>query len=162
MNISIEIEGIDKVLRNFSKIEASLMNPREVLKEYALIFMPDIQEQFASGGREFGKAWPKLRPVTIVKKVKQGFPPIPLVKTGRMKGSFSYQVRTRSLAHMTPGYIPTGLLTVFNPTPYFKFHQLGTSRIPQRIMLRFDEVRQNLAISLYIGWIKRILRPYIK
>lgn len=160
--ITIEIIGDKKVLANFSKVEKDLMSPRWFLNEYALIYMPTIQEQFASGGREFGTPWPYLKPRTIIRKVKEGFPPIPLVRTGKMRGNFRYQVRTASLAQQTPGYIPTGLLTIFNPTPYFFVHQLGTSKIPQRIMLRFDEVRKRLAFSLFVGWIKRVVYKHFK
>ncbi len=160
--ITIEISGDKRVLANFSKVEKDLMNPRSVLTEYALMYMPAIQEQFASGGRQFKTPWPYLKPITITRKVKEGFPPIPLVRTGKMKSNFRYQVRTAALASKTPGYIPTGLLTIYNPTPYFKYHQLGTSKIPQRIMLRFDEVRKNLAFSMYIGWTKNIIYKHFK
>lgn len=160
--LTITISGDKKVLANFSKVKSDLMNPRQVLTEYALIYMPAIQEQFASGGREFGTPWAYLRPRTIIRKVKEGFPPIPLVRTGKMRGNFRYQVRTASLAQKTPGYIPTGLLTIYNPTPYFFVHQLGTSKIPRRVMLRFDEVRKNLAFSLFTGWIKRTIRQHFK
>lgn len=160
--LTITISGDQKVLKNFSKVEKDLMNPRSFLNEYALIYMPAIQEQFSSGGSEFGTKWPYLRPRTIVRKVKEGFPPIPLVKTGTMKGNFRYQVRTASLAQRTPGFIPTGLLTIYNPTSYFKYHQLGTSRIPQRIMLRFDEVRKRLAFRLFVDWIMEVIYKHFK
>jgi len=160
---TITIEGDKKVLNNFKKVEEELMNSRWVLNEYALMYMPSIQEQFASGGREFGTPWRYLKPRTIIRKVKEGFPPIPLVRTGKMKASFRYQVRTASLAQIMPGYIPTGLLTIYNPTPYFKYHQLGVpKRIPQRIMLRFDEVRKRLAFSLFVGWIKSTIYKHFK
>lgn len=161
-HLTIEITGDKKVLANFSKVRSGLMNPRSFLTEYALIYMPAIQEQFASGGRGFGTPWPYLKPRTIIKKVKEGFPPIPLVRTGKMRGNFKYQVRTTSLASKTPGFIPTGLLTIFNPTPYFKYHQTGTSKIPQRVMLRFDEVRKSLALSMFMGWIKRTIYRHFK
>ena len=161
--LTIKIEGDEKVLSNFSKVQTDLMNPRWFLNEYALIYMPSIQEQFASGGREFGTPWPYLKPITIIKKVKEGFPPIPLVRTGTMKNNFRYQVRTSSLAQKTPGYLPTGLLTIYNPTSYFKFHQSGVpKKIPQRVMLRFDEVRKRLSFSLFVGWIKNIVYKHFK
>ena len=160
--IIITIIGDKKVLRNFSKFEKELYNPYEPLTSFSKIYMPSIQENFASQGRTFGKPWPKLNPRTIKRKTKYGWSPDPLVKTGAMKKNFRYQVRTKSLAMGSPGYKKTGLLSIYNPTKYFPFHQLGTKHIPRRVMLRIDESKRKLLLSLFIYWIKEKARRLFK
>jgi hypothetical protein len=160
MIYSITITGDKEVIKKMDSIDKALLNPREPLTEFAQTYMPQIDANIQSEGRLFEKPWPKILPRTIQKKVKAGFSSEVMTETGKLRKSFGYQVRTQGLSQAIGGYIRTGLLTIYcNPAVlYFRYQQLGTSRIPQRMMLRLTDSHRASLLSITINWIKKIIR----
>jgi len=81
-------------------------------------------ENFASHGMRVG-GWAPLSPRTAAWKAENGFPPAPLVRTGRLLESLS------SLRG-SPNDVSAHQATFGTNVPYAKFHQYGTTRMPRR------------------------------
>lgn len=93
--------------------------------------------------------WPMLAASTVrARAMRSGYyknPPIAtnmtLVWTGRLKQGFRYSVGPNKL-------------TIFNDVPYFRYHQLGTGRAPQRKMLGANQEIINNAVQIINDYAK--------
>ncbi len=130
-------------LNDFSEEFKSLSNP---LLDY---FSNSV---FETEGQIFGEPWPKLKPEYEFRK-RVVFPGAGiLVASGDMKKA--YRARSSS-----------DFLQVYNPTEYFKYHHSDaprTSKLPRRIMLKFDEERIKMIISTIEEGLFRRIRGVFK
>lgn len=85
-------------------------------------------EVFASRGGVIGARWPRLNDSYARWKARQFPGRPPLVRSGEMLRSFGFEEHKRSL-------------DLFNTSDHFEYHQEGTRRIPQRMMMRIDQQR---------------------
>lgn len=118
--ISIEVDGkqlaeFDQVLMNRWKRANNLRVPLQRIAKYIL---DEIDDNFDKKGTVFGRRW---------KRRKRTYRHPILNKTGVMKENFISNVDGTKAV-------------VKNKTPYFKFHQLGTSKMPARKMWGMTEI----------------------
>lgn len=145
-NIKITITGDKKAIASLNNIQNRLEKPKEPLQNSSKLMMAAIMENFKSQGKTLGVSWPPLSPLTVKIKQKLGYgDKPPLVRTGRMAGSFRSKTEGNKLI-------------IDNPTPYFPSHQIGAKRIPQRVMLRIDKTRLNLIIDAFLDWVMGIIK----
>lgn len=117
--ISIEVDGkqlaeFDQVLMNRWKRANNLRVPLQQVAKYML---EEIDSNFDKKGTVFGSKW---------KRRKRIYKHPALNKTGTMKGNFISKVAATRVV-------------IKNKTPYFKFHQLGTSKMDARKMWGMTE-----------------------
>jgi phage gpG-like protein len=106
------------------KITGRIKNIIRPLALFAKKKSADIQKQFDNHTDPEGKPWAPLSPVTIARK-KQNKDKI-LTHYGPLRKSVKVEVLQEGL-RLTTG------------APYAKFHQEGTSRMPQRKILAITE-----------------------
>ena len=127
--ISVEVDGqqlqaFDEVLMNRWKRANSLRRPLQQAADYML---DEIDRNFSKRGAVFGATW---------RRRKRSYPHPLLRKTGEMKGGFK-------------AFVSSTKAVISNPVPRFKFHQLGTRRMPARKMwgmtdLHSRQIRQRI------------------
>jgi hypothetical protein len=114
---------------------------------------PVVSNNFESQNQ--GK-WARLTPATIKQKQRQGFPAIPLVRTGSLK---------RSVDNLTIQPAGQGQVLIISPGGDNKikrlaqFQQLGTKTIPSRpflvVNIRLSEIVTRLVVEEEIKNIKK-------
>lgn len=129
--ITISIKGNTETQQRLHKLGTSLLNLTDAMKAIGSNFKDFYTEQpFRSQGGIFGDPWPALRPGTIKQKIRYNptTATYPLIRTTKMQHSFAVESGQN-------------FMRLYNTADYFKYHQLGTSRIPQRMMLALTESR---------------------
>ncbi len=133
LSISVEVTGGEEVLRKLNALGAKLTDFKSALTQIGNELTSYYSgSAFDSEGSDFGTPWAQLSPATQVYKAKHfgAYASLPLMATGKMRSSFRSQATAMSL-------------TIDNTAPYFKYHQLGTSKLPRRRMLAADsDVKQ--------------------
>ncbi len=119
-------EGDKAIVRDFANRWKKADDLRKPFTEFRGYYLKQIDANFERGGGGFG-AW---------KARKKSYPWRILRKTGRMRHGFK-------------GAVDKDSLTVSNDTKYFRFHQLGTRKLPKRKMwgvrqVDYDELRQTI------------------
>jgi len=146
INIKINITGDKQVIQRLNNISTRLAKPKIPLQNSSKIMMAAIMENFKSQGKTFGVGWKELKDSTLRIKKKEGYGDMPpLVRTKAMRSGFRSSIRKNTLI-------------IDNPVPYFKEHQLGIKKLPQRVMLRIDKTRLHLVIDAFLDWIVGIIK----
>lgn len=164
-NIQIRVKGLEHTLQKVDKVRFAVADVRQDLTAFAVEYInKEVAKNWWSKGRYFGKPWPALSPVTIKRKAKRrafGYSMEPLMSTEKMRWNFKYQIRTKKLAtEPSAGYQSLGVLTIYNPTEYFKFHQLGApnANLPQRVMLRITRDKERITRTQFKKSIRRKIK----
>lgn len=135
INVHIE-QNVDKSIDWLKKLESVISDLQPELNkttDYLLNFFSD--DVFRSEGDVYGESWAPLSPKTDAEKARK----YPLAGILRRTGA------------MQQGFRVMGTNTyalIYNTQDYFAFHQLGTRRIPQRIVMNLDNQRLNTIASI--------------
>lgn len=120
MSITVDAKHTKEIIKRLKK---RLPDARPIFD----IIQPHLEEakekQFNSKGAHLGSPWAKR---------KQNYPWPILQKTGKMRKSF--RVKYKSVRQMVYG----------TTRKYYPFHQLGTSKMPARVMLAISPDLQNI------------------
>lgn len=122
IELNVTLEG-DRVLsRRLMTIPGELGDFRRPLFRIGGHVRGAVDKNFSSRGQLFGEKW--------APRVDNKPHPL-LEKTGKMRRNFKQK--------LGPDYIE-----IFNPTPYFKYHQSKKQRrkIPRRVMLKLTREQQ--------------------
>lgn len=111
IRLEIKTEGEEAVIRDFQNRWGRAKNLTPAMKNFNEYYRREIDSNYNSRGSLFG-GW---------KRRKRAYPHPILSKTGRMKRSFRSDVREQSVE-------------ISNDARYFRFHQLGTRKLPKRKM----------------------------
>lgn len=132
MDITFTIEGETQVARRLLVVADNIRNFDEPLEEVGNELMSTFELNFLLGGSLFGGWQPAAK--------DYGHPL--MEDTGELRENFGYVVNNSEL-------------TMFNTTPYFRYHQSkeARSKLPRRIMMMIDNERKNFII--------RALQKYI-
>lgn len=137
MQISITVTGTSEIVAklNILKLDLSNFGPElestgEFLKSYYYYF------PFTSEGQIWGKPWAPLNPAYAVEKSNKYRGTTILVASGNMRKSFEFT--------STSDYC-----RIFNNTEYFKYHQLGTSRMPQRLVMSLNTATNSAIAGIF-------------
>lgn len=130
-DFSMNVKGLDDLARTvnlslewakkpFSKKAAGKI--REAMHTTAL-------EIVQSEGGKVDQKWPALSPSTAAYKAKR-FPGKPMmVRTGKLTNSFTSNKATNTIFRHRGNQITWG-----SRSPYAKYHQLGTKKLPKRVL----------------------------
>lgn len=91
-------------------------------------------EVFASRGQVIGEPWPALSDAYAAEKAREFPGAPPLIRSGLMNRGFREESRDQSVL-------------IYNTQEYFDRHQLGDG-VPQRIVMKIDDTRQNKIVSI--------------
>ena len=131
IQFSIESSGEKAIIRDFENRWKHSQDLSKPLEDFANYFEQEIQRNFESSGSSFG-SWARRK--------KAYSHPI-LRKTRRMQKGFIHTTRPREVEFT-------------NTAPYFKFHQLGTRKLPVRKMwgvreMDWQELKQQIQKYLF-------------
>lgn len=147
INISFESTSVQKTLSNLTKEIRDFRRPLDTLGVDLLQFYGG--EVFTTQGGAINQSWKRLADSTLLARARRSgyYRQAPasnaqtLVWTGRMQKGFKKEVSTTKLR-------------IFNPVPYFKYHQKG-GKAPKRAMLAITPRVVNKAASTIEEFIEK-------
>lgn len=140
VKFAFEGDGIGRWLNKMNYFDSQAQNLKPVFDSFGDYMLRSIDRTFQAEGRP--KPWAPLAPGTIEDRIRKGYGRGPiLVRTGDLKRGFG---------------VDTGpaFFRISNGMRYFKFHQYGTKKAPQRIMvqlLRQDKAQFTRAYRRHLG-----------
>ncbi len=149
LNIQVQITGdkatvakLKKLGKNFNDWTPELKQVGEYLQKFYSTAV------FETEGGILGMRWPALSPAYEFWK-RQKWPGRGiLVRTGKLKESFKYEVG--------PTYVE-----VMNPVDYAVYHQQGRG-VPKRMLIFFEDRQKNAIIDIFKTGIARKIEAAIK
>jgi len=144
--VRFTVMGDEVLARGLSRFGDSIKDFRPAWDKIHLDFVTIEAEQFDSQGTRGGAVWPPLSPSYAAWKEKW-FPGQPILQlTGVMYGQFA--IGPGMMVEMEPLF-----LRMAPSTPYAKYHQTGTSKMPARKPVVLTEQDK-------VNWMK-ILHNYV-
>lgn len=121
ITLSVDIEGEKQLSRKLLTASSGIGDFKRPLFRIGAEVRGSIDTNFSGRGSLFGRWLPR----------KDNLPHPILEKTSRMRRNFKQ--------NLGPDYVE-----IYNPTPYFKYHQSNKPRtkIPRRVMMKIDEQRR--------------------
>lgn len=138
INIVCDDSKIQGLLKS---IDAGFEDFSPFLKEIGKIQLAGADEAFKTRGANLGQPWAPLKLSTVKEKIRIGKNVDILQRTGRMRKSFRISKVTKNE------------LEIENPVEYFKKHQIGIGKLPQRQMLGHSPAmikRHQIAANQYV------------
>jgi len=121
--LTLSIDGDTRVIAKLDAAIKAVGSPREALEDSGKYIISEVDKQFSTSGSRLGTSWQALSQKTLIQKAQAGYGGKGILeRTGKLKKGFTSDLETFKV-------------TVSNPVTYFKYHQLGTNKIPQRPML---------------------------
>jgi len=120
---AITINGDTRILKRTSTISTFLIDPRKLLSDIGDYLKDEFDKNFPTEGARLEKKWKPLTVGTIREKARAGYGGKGILeRTGKMRKGFEKTTTRREVR-------------VFNDVDYFKYHQLGTSKMAKRVMI---------------------------
>ena len=133
--VKLHTQEAENLIKNAIK---ALSDFTPAFKEIAKYQEGQIQEAFNVAGKNIlGASWPKLKASTLKEKLKSGFQTQILVRTGKLRESFSVVELTKDNLKITSSGIK-----------YFPTHQLGSNKVPQRQILGHSQAMGKRALEI--------------
>lgn len=145
--VKITIDGDERLTRKFSALGFYLTRKlNKPLKESGDLLLKRFDENFPKEGKELRKPWKKLAASTVRQKVALGFGSKGILeRTGTLRKGFQKKVKRFSVR-------------VFNDVNYFKFHQQGSRKLPQRVMIKSTENIKQDIVEIFRKDLSKILQ----
>ena len=123
VEIVIKQTGIADVKVRLGKAIDRMADLTPAMKRASILMMGSINQNFQQSGRPM--PWAPLAYSTIKEKMRKGYSPKPLIRTGLLRASMAQNISTKGFR-------------IGTAVPYAKYHQLGTKNIPARPYLVFQ------------------------
>lgn len=133
----------EAALARFGRIVAESKNRTVPNRQLSVQLQGWVFRNFASGGTLQSPNWPTLAASTLAQKKRKGYSPLPLMRTGHLRQSFR-------------PFADNDKAGVGSDVPYSKYHETGTSRMPQRAMLPPGAVALDYAVKIYERWTAKV------
>jgi phage gpG-like protein len=142
--IRIEVDATG-VLRRFEQLAAESRDRTVPNRQLATQLTGWTLRNFQQGGALQTPVWAPLKASTAKQKARLGYSAMPLIRTGHLRQSFR------------PFY-DNNQAGTGSEVPYSKYHETGTSRLPQRAMLPSQQVALGYAVQIYERWAAKLAR----
>lgn len=146
--LAIRIDGEVRVIQGFERVMQKLGSMEQPLGDVGDMLVKEFKGNFdEEGSRLQPSEWKELAESTQRERRRLGYGPAhPILKrTGTLKEGFLKEV-TRTAVR------------VFNPVDYFRHHQLGGGRLPQRRMISLPERVRQEVVAVFNGYIQDVIR----
>lgn len=145
--IKITVDGDERLVKKFMAINLYLTGKlKKPLTRAGDLLLKEFDDNFDTEGGTLNKKWKKLAASTLRQKAAAGFGSKGILeRTGRLRSGFKKKVRKFSVR-------------VSNPVEYFKFHQLGSSKLPKRVMISETENIKQDIVEIFRKDIHKILQ----
>lgn len=145
MQISVKVEGLDKVRKKLKVTTEKLKDMRQFWSSVGMYVQKQtIKERFDKEQTPDGQKWKPLAPATIkhrMKRHKKGNMKI-LQDTGELRRSVKYEADTHSVK------VGSNLI-------YARTHQFGRDKIPARPFLGVTDNEKQHITSMFTQYLKR-------
>lgn len=162
--IIITVTGTENNSKMIKALSEDFRKPIEPLELSSKQYLNVISTNFKDEGRTFGEAWAPLSPATIAlkrelrKKGKSIGVTKPLLRTGKMRSGFGYDLKNSRLS------------SIYNTQSYVLLHQEGGSvdfhgrkvTVPRRVLAAVDNSRINMVANIFNDWINKKIKQYEK
>lgn len=137
LEVVVTVEGEKQFSRRLGIVADGISDWRKPLFRIGGELRGSIDQNFSARGAMFGSWAPRTRPYAW---------PL-LEKTSRMRKGFRQTLTNDELV-------------VFNIMPYFKYHQsrLPRSRLPRRVMMKIDRIRQQFIQKQFQQHVTEVIR----
>lgn len=136
MQINVQMTGDREAIARLKRIGNGVLHLKPSMDEIGSYLTGFFSgEVFASRGGVIGEPWARLSARYAARKAKEFPGRIPLVRTGLMNRSFKKDAGQMSVL-------------LYNSSNHFDFHQLGTSKMPARAMMKVDAARQQRIVKI--------------
>lgn len=136
MQIVVTISGDKKQIERLQKMGQSFLKFRPEMEKIGKMVADYAQgEGTTSQGGVFDARWPRLSPRYAAWKAKHYPGRPPLVRSTNMSRKYKYKADETSV-------------TITNGADYFKFHQTGTTHMPQRLTLAVNAIQKRMMVAI--------------
>lgn len=142
----VNIDGDLRVIDKFDEAIRRISDPSTMLTEIGDTLEGEFVDNFAEEGGRLNDPWAELAKSTQDERRRLGYGaahPI-LLRTGKLRDGFRKQVTKN-------------MVRVYNVVDYFKYHQLGTPKMPARRMIVFPERLKQEVIASFTKFINYAL-----
>ncbi len=147
IRITVDSSKVDGVIASLNKWFDDF---RPLLKDISKLQLKSTDESFKTRGKNIGQPWERLKVATIRQKLRIWKNIDILQRSGTMRKSFRVSKITKNE------------LEIENTIKYFKYHQIGTRKIPQRQMLGHSpEMIKRYEIAT-IDYILKLIQKWMK
>lgn len=148
--IIIESFGVNFLQRALLRIGTRAVASAPALEAIATLMIESERQQFETEGGHASGGWAPLAASTIEKKAKEGLDPRILHATLQLQSSLTERGNPEMILEVAPGFIRFG-----TTTPHARYHQDGTSHVPQRKPIDFREIDRVAWVKILQRWIMR-------
>lgn len=144
IKVTLELTGNEQALKQIAAIKKTLSGFKPEMEkagEYLIDFL--INDVFNSEGGAFGEKWARLSyPYSYYKSKKWGSAGV-LIASGKMRSGWKLYTAADNL------------VVKIEDAPYATYHQEGTEKMPQRKLLKFDDIRLRKIRDIIIDSLNR-------
>lgn len=147
LNIKIEVRGGENTLKRLREAGVNLNDFRDELRDVGKFLVDFYQGPvFETEGGITGERWAPLKPAYEFWK-RRVYPGRGILEaSGTMRRGFQFAFSSTSLR-------------VYNLVKYFIYHQMGTRKMPSRVIFKLDEARiREIVKIIKTGLFTRISR----
>ena len=146
MTLELNAQSLIGTKAQLKKIQEGLRNARPFFSELEKQILQENDTQFSTEGAYLGEKWEKLSQATVIQRGKLGFGAGPILqRTGKLKRS----TRKKQVTNTS--------LTISNTAPYYKYHQLGTRKMPKRTILTWGKNNTRSAEELFKKYLNKLI-----
>jgi hypothetical protein len=135
LSVNVNVQGTENVRLMFAGVERRSRRIHPLAIALTQDFKRIMKLQFDTEGEYLGAPWPNLAESTVIRKAREGLDDRILHATKVMRKEFT--MGRGSYRIIGPGEMLLGSANI--PA---QFHQVGTSRMPQRMLFRFNQATQ--------------------
>jgi hypothetical protein len=147
MKLKFSATGFAQARRDFQDMRERTQDLRPAWDALLSWWADRNATHFRNRGRRWRTPWKQLAPSTLSEKLRLGYPPDPLVRTGELRHSLT--VRPLGIERLRPHELEAG-----TATRYAHFHQSGTRRMPRRQLINARAVQaEGKSSTAVINWI---------
>jgi phage gpG-like protein len=149
----IRIRVVNTAGPSLNRVAKGLGDTEPVNRRVSIQLYGWVMRNFDSEGRDQSPPWPALSARTLAEKLRKGYSPKPLIRTGNLRQSFAgFYDRRAGGVGAKASFFPRKGGGNFD---YAIAHEFGTDTIPQRQMLPTDAKASELALAVYNDFVRR-------
>lgn len=152
--IELRVRVQDATTPAISRAAAALANTEDANRAISIQYYGWTIRNFDAGGTNQTPPWVPLAPSTLKQKLRLGYSPLPLLRTGNLRQSFiGFYDKDKGGVGARASYFLKG-----RAFDYATAHQHGTETIPARPMLPTVDYARKTALDVYRLFVQRSMK----